>query len=160
MRLRAISNIAAALSALGLCSPQAALSQTPGGPPVASAASSPSESDSTWTQVAEDSQRIYYLERHAAPSATASPDPGKTNLRSLIEFKIPQVSKSTQVWSIVSKLQMDCENKLAITLDDTLYSGKMGAGRIVSSESARDSWHAPAPGSLGEMAWTIACGKG
>lgn len=149
MRLWAKLTVAASLVELVSGLPQPGLAQTP--TPPAAPASSSSAGQSAWVQVAQDSQRLYYLESDASPSH------GRKPARSLMEFKIPQVFQGTQVWSIVTNLQVDCDARQTVTVSDTFYSGRMGVGRIVSFNSGQDTWHAIAPGSLGAMAWDLAC---
>lgn len=101
----------------------------------------------------ENSQTIYYV------SAANIPQTGQSNLQTLLQFKIPQVVDGAQVWSIVSNIRLSCDQKQMVTLDTTLHSLRMGAGEAVQSQASADSWHAPEPGTLGEMIWNTACGK-
>ena len=126
-------------------------------PPTQPVAPNSADRGPNWVKVAEDGQRLYFLEENAATSA--APRSGKAELRSLMQFKIPQVLQATQVWSLVSSLQLDCDRGQALTVSDTFYSGKLGTGRAVSFRASSDAWHTPAPGSLGEMAWNVACGR-
>jgi hypothetical protein len=122
--------------------------------PVASPPSPPSSAATpAWKRIYEDSQTIYYVAA-ASPAQT-----GESDTASLLEFKIPQVVGSTQVWSVVSRMKLNCEQKQVVTIDNTSYAQRMGAGRVVQSQDAGDSWHVPEPGSLGELIWSTACAK-
>lgn len=106
-----------------------------------------------WKQIYEDSQTIYYV------GATSPAQTGEFDTASLLEFKIPQVVGSAQVWSVVSRMKLNCEQKQVVTVDNTSYALPMGTGKVVQSQDAGDSWHQPEPGSLGELIWSTACAK-
>lgn len=121
---------------------------------VASPLSPPSSAATpAWKQIYEDSQTIYYV------AAAGSAETGESDTASLLEFKIPQVVGSAQVWSVVSRMKLNCAQKQVVTVDNTSYAQRMGTGRVVQSQDAGDSWHQPEPGSLGELIWITACAK-
>jgi hypothetical protein len=105
-----------------------------------------------WKQIYENGQTIYYV------GAAYIPQTGQSDVEALLEFKIPQVVGGAQVWSVVSRMTLSCDQKRMITVDNTLYAHRMGAGRVVQSQAANDTWHQPEPGSLGELIWSTACG--
>ena len=139
--------IAAVVVGLGLAACPAAFAQ----PGPAPAPAPGGGGQPTWKQVFENSQTVYYIGQGGAPAGST------VDLSSLLEFKIPQVVNATQIWSIVAHLKVNCAAKQMITVDNTLYAGKMGAGKAVSVESGSDNWHTPQHGSLGELIWTTAC---
>jgi len=108
---------------------------------------------SAWKQIYEDSQTVYYI------GAASPPQTGRSEVQTLQEFKIPQVVNGAQVWSIVSRMQLSCDQRQMITVDDTLYALRMGAGPVVQLRAANDGWHQPEPGTLGGLVWSTACGK-
>ena len=106
-----------------------------------------------WKPIYENSQTIYYV------GAADVPQTGQSDVETLMEFRIPQVVDGDQVWSIVSHMKLSCDQQRMITLDNTLYALRMGAGPVVESQPANDQWHQPEAGTLGALVWSAACGK-
>lgn len=106
-----------------------------------------------WKQLYEDGQTIYYVDAAAQPKAGASA------VTSLLEYKVPQVIGGAQVWSILTHMQVNCDEHRMITSDNTLYASKMGTGPAVETQTANDTWHTPQPGTLGSLVWTALCAK-
>ena len=106
----------------------------------------------TWKQIFQNSQTVFYVEARAqgAPS-------GDLDLRTLLDFKVPQVLGGSQVWSIVAHLKVSCGRKQMTTVDNTLYALRMGAGPVVAAQRANDAFHTPSPGSLCEAILREAC---
>jgi hypothetical protein len=124
------------------------------GPALAAPApSAPAAAPSGWKQVYEDSQTIYYV--GAAGAAAA----GEGDAEALLAFKVPQVIDGVQVWSIVSRLKLDCPQRRVVTLDNTLYALPMATGKVIQVQDAHDDWHTPQAGSLGELVWSAGCGR-
>jgi hypothetical protein len=121
--------------------------------PIARAAPIASPSPPSWKQIFEDGQTIYYV------AATSPGQTGESDTASLLEFKVPQVVGGAQVWSVVSHMKLNCDQKQVVTLDNTSYAQRMGTGRVIQSQGTGDAWHVPEPGSLGELIWSTACGK-
>ena len=107
----------------------------------------------SWKQIYEDSQTIYYVD------AASLAQMGETDTESLLEFKVPQVVGGVQVWSMVSRMKLNCDQNQVITIDNTSYALQMGTGRMIQSQGANDAWHHPDPGSLGGLIWSTACAK-
>jgi hypothetical protein len=127
-------------AALLLCAAPVAHAQAPAAAP-------------TWKQLYEDSQTTYYVDAGTLPKA------GPASVATLLQYKIPQVIGGAQVWSIVTRMKVNCDQNQMITIDNTLYAAKRGAGPVVESQPANDSWHAPLPGTLGGLVWSAACPK-
>jgi hypothetical protein len=117
--------------------------------------SSPAVADSAaaWKMIYQDNQTIYYID------TTDTQRSGQSTIRSLIQYRIPRVVNSAQVWSVVSHMKLDCDQKQIVTIDNILYALKMGAGPVVQSQASNDTWHQPQPDSLGGLIWSAACGK-
>jgi hypothetical protein len=130
----------ASAAALILCVAPLARAQAPAAAPA-------------WKQIYDDSQTTYYVDAGTLPKAGAS------NVTTLLEFKIPQVIGGAQVWSIVTRMKVECGQNQMVTSDNTLYASKMGGGPAVESQPANDTWHAPLPGTLGGLVWGAACPK-
>ena len=107
----------------------------------------------SWKLVYQDAQTAYYVD--AAPG----PKSGEFPTASLIQYKVAQVVGASQVWSMVSHMKVDCDQREIMTIDNTLYASKMGTGPIVQSQLSSDNWHTPQPDSLGGLIWNAACGK-
>jgi hypothetical protein len=122
-------------------------------PPSAASSTATATRPVAWKQIYEDSQTIYYV------SATSPAQMGESDTESLLEFKIPQVVGSSQVWSVVSRMKLNCDQRQVVTIDNTSYALQMGTGTVIQSQGANDTWHQPEPGSLGELVWSTACGK-
>jgi hypothetical protein len=106
-----------------------------------------------WKQIYEDGQTIYFV------AAASVQQTGESDIESLLEFKVPQVVDGVQVASVVSRMKLSCDQRRMVTIDNTLYAQPMGAGRIVQAQASNDTWHAPEPGSLGDLIWGVACGR-
>jgi hypothetical protein len=107
----------------------------------------------TWKQLYDDSQTIYYVD------AATLPKTGPSNVTTLLQYKIPQVIGGAQVWSIVTRMKVNCDQNQMVTIDNTLYAARMAGGPVVQSQPANDNWHAPLPGTLGGLVWSAACPK-
>jgi opacity protein-like surface antigen len=122
-----------------------AATQPLSGPPAASA-------PSAWKQIFENSQALYYV--HATDVA----QPGQFDVETLLEFKIPQVVDGVQVWSVVSEMKLNCDQKQMLTVDNALHAQQMGGGRVIQLQAVNDTWHEAQPGTLGEMILSAMCG--
>jgi len=113
----------------------------------------PASPTPAWRQIFENAQTIYYL------SAANAPPTGEAEVETLQQFKVPQVFGGDQIWSIVSHYRLDCGQDRIVTLDNAYYPHRMGEGSPIQSLNPNDTWHAPEPGTLGELIWNTACGK-
>ena len=55
--------------------------------------------------------------------------------------------------------QFDCEEERSRFLAMTAFSGHMGKGDVVISNSDETNWKPVEPGSTDEVLWRLACGK-
>lgn len=133
---------AALLLVFVLVQASAAHGQTGAGPPPAPP--SPTVGPTApWKTIFENSQAIYYLDASGLKSV------GQYDVTALVEYKVPQVIDGSQVWSVVTRMKLSCDQKQLVTIDNTLRALKMGAGPVVQDLPANDNWHEPQPGSLG-----------
>jgi len=116
-------------------------------------AAPPAAGAPAWKPIYETNQTIYYV------SAAAVPRTGRAATETMMEFKVPQVIGSDQVWSVVSRLELSCDEDSMLTVDNSYYPRPMGAGAPVQSQGANDAWHTPEAGSLGELVWSTLCRK-
>ena len=63
------------------------------------------------------------------------------------------------VSSIKRQKEYDCAAERTRTLAETHFSGNMGNGKMVSTNSDEGKWIPIAPGSVGQFLWVFACGK-
>ena len=137
-----------------LLSPAApAASAQPIGPSASAPRASAASPTPVWKPIYRNSQKTYYLD------ASNVSESGQSIVASLLEFKIPQVVNGDQVWSIVTRMKLSCQQRQIITMDNTLYALQMGGGPVVESQAVSDTWHTPQPGSLGDLIWSTACAK-
>jgi len=141
-----IARIAVLLAGLACLAAAPGFSQTGGAPP-------PPAAGPAWKQVYEDSQTVYYVDAANVPRI------GQAEVQTLMAFKAPEVFDGVQVWSILSRMKLSCDQREMMTLDNTFHALPMGGGRVVQSQPSSDNWHSPKPGSLGELVWNSACGK-
>jgi hypothetical protein len=126
---------------------------TASAPPDSSGSPAASAAAPSWKPIFENSQTIYYID------AGAVRETGQYDMSALLEYKIPRVIDGAQVWSIISRMKVSCDEKQMATIDNTLYALRMGSGKVILSQNASDLWHPPQPNSLGEMLWNAACVK-
>ena len=106
-----------------------------------------------WKPIYQDNQTAYYIDSRNLPLT------GESTVASLIAYKVAQVNGGSQVWSVVSHMKVDCDQREIMTTDNTFYALKMGTGPVVQSQPSSDNWHAPQPDSLGGLIWSAACRK-
>ena len=58
-----------------------------------------------------------------------------------------------------SQWEYDCQNETERFLSFVTYSGNMGGGKAISSDTYNKSAFPVVPGTLGEIMWKIACGQ-
>jgi hypothetical protein len=138
-----------ALVVLAACAGAASARAQQASPPAALAAA-PAPA---WKQIYENGTLVYYIDVEGFQKT------GQSSLSSLLEYKVPQVMGGAQVWSIVTHMKLSCDQDQMVTVDNTLYALKMGAGPVIESQLSSDTWHAPQPGSIGGLVWSAACGK-
>ena len=61
--------------------------------------------------------------------------------------------------SVNMQKQFDCAEERARLLAFTDYSGNMGSGKVVYSDSDERKWEPIIPRSINQALWQIACGK-
>ena len=78
---------------------------------------------------------------------------------SLGDFKAVKEFSGIEFLSSKYQKEYDCKQEQARMLVFTLFSGNMGEGQVVHSNSDPDDWVLVAPGSVAKTLWEIACGK-
>jgi hypothetical protein len=74
------------------------------------------------------------------------------------DFKTVRKSASNDSY-LSSKVQMeyDCKEERTRMLAFTWFTGQMGNGKVVYSDSDPGKWQPIYPGSIGETLWDVAC---
>jgi hypothetical protein len=78
---------------------------------------------------------------------------------SLIDYKTIQIIAGDSLLSIQRQNEYDCAEERTRMLAFTWFSGNMGSGQVVHSDSDEDKWKPVAPDSVAESLWKIACDK-
>ena len=77
----------------------------------------------------------------------------------LYDYKTLQNREGDSFLSMNTQQQYDCAEERTRLLAYAWYSGNMGKGQVVYSDSSEGKWGAVAPGTLGHKLWGVACGK-
>ena len=111
-----------------------------------------------WTRADESDEFIQYVDR-----ATIRRNGNLVKMWGLNDFKTVQKSATTGESFLSSKTQLeyDCKEEKSRLLAFTWFSGQMGNGKVVYSDSdTGDKWSPISPaGSTNEAQWEVACGK-
>jgi hypothetical protein len=98
--------------------------------------------------------------------ATVSVDPDTIHRKGdlvefwfLYDYKTTQSGRGRPVLSTKTQGEFDCEAGRSRILAVTDFSGNVGSGKVVYSNSDKQKWEAVAPGSLGQVLWRFACSK-
>jgi Surface-adhesin protein E len=78
---------------------------------------------------------------------------------SLFDTDIAQVAGSISFMSSKTLDEYDCEGKRSRTLAFYWYSGNMGQGNMLYSNTDPGKWNPVMPESVSETLWKFACGK-
>jgi hypothetical protein len=99
-------------------------------------------------------------------SATISVDPDTIHRKGdlvelwiLYNYKITQSGRSGPIRTTKTQGEFDCEGRRSRVLAVTDFSGNVGSGKVVYSNSDKQKWEPVAPGSLGQVLWRFACSK-
>jgi hypothetical protein len=78
---------------------------------------------------------------------------------SLDDYKAVRTVEGTSFFSSKRQTLFDCVEERHRILAFTNFSGNMGDGKVVFSDSPESEWHPVEPGSITEGLWKFACGK-
>ncbi len=78
---------------------------------------------------------------------------------SLFDLRKTQVAGGNSYLSIKALQKYDCAEDRSRALAYTKFSGNMGQGKVVYSNSDEGTWAPIAPVSVGQELWKVACGK-
>ena len=77
----------------------------------------------------------------------------------LYDYKTRRTKEGYSFLSFKKRNEYGCAEERLRTLGVMHYSGNMGSGMVVSSNSDEGKWKRVPPGSVGEALWKVACGK-
>jgi hypothetical protein len=102
--------------------------------------------------------------KNAGVSAYADPDTIRrkgdlVKMWSLFDLNTTQTARGNSYLSIKALHKFDCADNRSRALAHTKFSGNMGHGAEVSSNSDEGKWAPVAPMSVGQELWKVACGK-
>jgi len=77
----------------------------------------------------------------------------------LYDYKTRGTKEGFSFLSFKKRNEYGCEEERLRTLAVTHYSGNMGSGMVVSSNSEQGKWKRVPAGSVGEALWKFSCGR-
>ena len=77
----------------------------------------------------------------------------------LYDHKTRGTKDGYSFFSFKKRNEYGCAEERLRTLAVIYYSGSMGSGMLVSSNSDQGKWKRVPPGSVGEALWKVACDK-
>jgi hypothetical protein len=77
----------------------------------------------------------------------------------LYDYKTVQIEAGMSISSFKKQSEYDCTEERTRMLSAMDFSGNMGKGNVVSSDSTEDKWEPVEPGSVTRGLWKIACSK-
>jgi len=80
-------------------------------------------------------------------------------LWALFEFKTIHNRGAGPFLSSKVQFEYDCLDERSRTLYMSFYSGHMGSGKVVYSNSADEKWKPVVPETKDQRLWNVACGK-
>ncbi len=107
-----------------------------------------------WTVVGEVVQYTQYVD-----FATIRKSENKVKMWSLRDIKTVQKVAGSRYSSLKRLREYDCKKEQTRQLAFTWFSGNMGNGLVVYSQSDPSKWRPVGPDSIEKTLWKIACGK-
>ncbi|HYA21521.1 MAG TPA: surface-adhesin E family protein [Burkholderiales bacterium] len=108
-----------------------------------------------WVRVASFEKYIAYVD-----PTTISGSGTMVKMWSLLDYKTTQESPSGKVYLSGTILhEYDCQGERFRTLSYSLYTGPMGLGDAIFTDSGEGKWNPVHPETAGEYSWKFACGK-
>ncbi len=106
-----------------------------------------------WAEVNGGGARTNYVD----PS-TIRASGSKTKMWGITDFKTAQTLNDMRYLSLAHQQEYDCKEETNRLLASTYYTGNMGTGEVIYSDSDVGSKPAPVmPGTIGEVLFRTAC---
>jgi hypothetical protein len=77
----------------------------------------------------------------------------------LVDLKTADTQRGIPFLSSKGLDEYDCTEERSRIIATFQYSGQMGSGQIVSSDTGPGNWASVMPGSVDQGLWKVACGK-
>ena len=77
----------------------------------------------------------------------------------MYDSTITQSGRRGPLRSTKTQVEIECEARRVRILEVTDFSGNMGSGKAVYSNSDKQGWEPVQPGSVVYALWNVACGK-
>jgi hypothetical protein len=109
-----------------------------------------------WVAIGEDAQEgvTLYVDLY-----TVRRNEDLVKMWYLLDYKTVQTVLQDSYLSKKTQAQLDCAEERIRSLAATIFSGNIGTGKVVYTDSDEGKWAAVVPGSLGQIMWNLACGK-
>ena len=113
-----------------------------------------SSATAEWVEIFRDESYTRYYD-----PATVSQAGNMVKMWDLFDFKAAKVVDGKPFMSAKSQFEYDCMEQRMRSLHTSGYSGNMGAGEVVFSNSNPLEWRPIRPGAIGAKLMELACGK-
>ena len=108
-----------------------------------------------WTSVGASDEHIQYVDK-----GSIRRNGNSVKMWGLMDYKTVEKTDGKSYLSSKEQREYDCKEERTRLLAFLWFSGQMGSGKVVLSNSVTSmTWDPIAPGSVGVTLWTIACGK-
>ena len=107
-----------------------------------------------WTRVGATDGYFVYVDR-----ATIRRNGNLVKMWDLRDYKTLRTVAGDSYLSSKTQWEFDCKEERLRVLAFSWYSGQMGHGIGIFSNSDTQKWEPTTPESMGEILWKIACGK-
>jgi hypothetical protein len=92
--------------------------------------------------------------------ATIRRDSNLVKMWQFYDYKTVQTVGGVRFLSAKEQWEFDCAEERSRVLALKEFSGNMGSGTVVFTNSQVGNWIPVTPGSIGRTVWTVACRKG
>jgi len=106
-----------------------------------------------WVAVDTDADGTSYID-----SDSIRRKGGLVKVWTLHDFTTLRTSAGDSFLSVKGQAEYDCAEERYRPLALIEFSGNMGSGKVVSSNSTEGTWNPIAPWTVGQVLWIIACG--
>ena len=107
-----------------------------------------------WTSVGASAEYIAYVDK-----GTIRRNGNFVKMWDMSDYKTVQTVAGDSFLSTKRQSEYDCKDEMLRDHAFTVFSGQMGSGKVVYSDSETNKWGPIAPESMGKALWKIACGK-
>jgi hypothetical protein len=111
---------------------------------------------SEWVKVSDsdEAEKTVYVD-----PATISRNSNLVKMWQFYDFKTVQTVGGIRFLTAKEQWEFDCAEERSRVLALKEFSGNMGSGTVVYTNSQIGKWVPVMPGSMGQTVWKVACGK-